>query len=159
MLQDAERPLRLGDKLLPLESVYVVEDEFEDCYVRAVSPITIHSTFQLPTGTKRTYYYRPDEKDFSAMLRDNLVRKYRALYDKDSEDVSFSLIPLKDEKLQKKVVKYRDTVIIGWSGIFYMSGSKELIKLALLAGVGARNSMGFGCLLQLTKNEIIEKDD
>ena len=53
---EAERPLRLGDNLLPLESVYVVEDEFEECYVRAVSPITIHSTIQLPTGTKRTYY-------------------------------------------------------------------------------------------------------
>lgn len=150
---DMERPLRLGKVLLPVVAAYIVEDEFEDCYVQAVSPITIHSTFELPTGTRKTYYYEPEEKDFSVMLRDNLVRKYKTVYDREPEDASFLLVPLKDGSLKKHVVKYRNTVIIGWTGRFRMSGSPELIKMALLAGAGARNSMGFGCLVQIEKRE------
>lgn len=148
---DEGRPLRLGNVFLPLEEVYIVEDEIKDCYVQAISPITIHSTIQLPTGTKKTYYYEPDEKDFSVMLRDNLVRKYKAIHECEPEDVSFSLKPLQDGSLKKEVVIYRKTVIIGWTGRFYMTGSDELKRIALSAGVGARNSMGFGCLLQIEK--------
>lgn len=148
---DEERPLRLGNVLLPLEEAYFVDDLYEACFVQAVSPITIHSTFQLPTGTKKTYYYQPTEKDFSIMLRDNLIRKYKAVYEKEPENTEFSLEPLKDGSLQKEVVKYRETIIEGWTGRFFMSGSPELIQMALLAGVGARNSMGFGCLVQIEK--------
>ena len=146
---EAERPLRLGKVLLPIESAYLLEDVYEECMVQAISPVTIHSTFELPTGTKKTYYYEPEEKDFSTMLRDNLVRKYKTVYDKEPEDASFAMVPLKDGSVKKKVVKYRDTVIIGWTGRFKMSGSPELLKMALLAGVGARNSMGFGCIVQI----------
>ncbi len=148
---DEGRPLRLGNVMLPLEEAYVVEDEVEDCYVQAFSPITIHSTIQLPTGTKKTYYYEPREKDFSVMLRDNLIRKYETVFHCEPEDKTFSLQPLEDGSVKKEVVIYRKTVIIGWTGRFYISGSKELIKMALLAGVGARNSMGFGCLLQIER--------
>lgn len=148
---DQGRPLRLGNVLLPVIEAYMIEDEIEDCYVQAFSPITIHSTIQLPTGTKKTYFYDPREKDFSVMLRDNLIRKYEAVYHCEPADVSFLLQPLNDRSIKKEVVVYRKTIITGWSGLFYMSGSKELLKMALLAGVGARNSMGFGCLLQIEK--------
>ena len=150
---ETERPLRLGKMLLPVESAYIVEDIYDDCIVQAISPITIHSTFELPTGTKKTYYYEPAEKDFSAMLRGNLIRKYKTVYDVEPENSDFTMIPLKDGNVKKKVVKYRDTVIIGWTGRFKMSGSPELLKMALLAGAGARNSMGFGCIVQLENKE------
>ena len=150
---DEHRPLRLGNILLPIEEAYFVDESYESCFVQAVSPITIHSTFQLPTGTKKTYYYQPTEKDFSVMLRDNLVRKYKAVYDKEPENQEFALVPLKDGTLQKEVVKYRETIIEGWLGRFFMSGSPELIQMALLAGAGARNSMGFGCLVQIEQAE------
>ena len=150
---DEKRPLRLGNVLLPLEEAYFVEDVYESCFVQAVSPITIHSTFQLPTGTKKTYYYKPTEKDFSIMLRDNLIRKYKAVYDKELDNAEFSLVPLKDGSLKKEVVKYRETIIEGWTGRFFMSGSLELIQMALLAGAGARNSMGFGCLVRIEQAE------
>ena len=145
----AERPLRLGKVLLPVESAYIVEDLYEACTVLAISPITIHSTIELPTGTRKTYYYEPTEKDFSVMLRDNLIRKYKTVHNREPEDMSFTLVPVKDGSVRKTVVKYRDTVIIGWTGRFKMSGSPELLKMALLAGAGARNSMGFGCIVQV----------
>lgn len=148
---DAKRPLRLGNVFLPIEEAYFIDDLYESCFVQAVSPITIHSTFQLPTGTKKTYYYNPMEKDFSIMLRDNLIRKYQAVYEKEPDNTEFSLVPLQDGSLRKEVLKYRDTIIEGWLGRFFMSGSPELIQMALLAGAGARNSMGFGCLVQIEK--------
>ena len=150
---DENRPLRLGNVLLPIEEAYFVEDLYEPCFVQAVSPITIHSTFQLPTGTKKTYYYQPTEKDFSIMLSDNLIRKYEAVYGKKPENQEFSLVPLQDGSLKKEVLKYQRTIIEGWTGRFFMSGSPELIQMALLAGAGARNSMGFGCLVQIEKRE------
>lgn len=39
-------------------------------------------------------------------------------------------------------------LIKGWNGVFHMQGSPSLIRLALLTGIGARNSIGCGFLLQ-----------
>lgn len=41
--------------------------------------------------------------------------------------------------------KYKDTIIKGWVGAYFLAGDPDLLKLALTAGVGAKNSQGFGC--------------
>lgn len=43
---------------------------------------------------------------------------------------------------------YSGFQIRAWKGRFKLYGSAEMIELALLSGIGARNSIGFGCLIQ-----------
>jgi len=47
--------------------------------VMTLSPITAYSTLATPDGRKKTYYYAPQEKEWSEALIANLKRKARAL--------------------------------------------------------------------------------
>lgn len=79
------RPLRLGPVWLQLVDCQLVMEEYRNCVVETLSPVTVHSTLMTGDGRKKTYFYSPTEKDFSGMLRDNLVRKYKAYYDVEPE--------------------------------------------------------------------------
>jgi len=145
---DRKKNLQLGTAMLPLLDCELVQEGYTDCVVQTVSPVTIHSTFTLHDGRKKTYYYSPFEEDFSEMIRQNLLRKYRAWYQCDLEDEEFEITLEQKKSLRQAVIRYDRFVIKGWNGVFRMSGSPALIKLALLAGIGARNGIGCGCLLQ-----------
>ncbi len=54
------------------------------------------------------------------------------------------------QKYKKKVV-YRKTLIEAWEGYYRIKGSKEILKLALEAGLGAKNPQGFG-MVEVVKN-------
>ena len=44
-----------------------------------------------------------------------------------------------------KITRYKDTIIKGWLGEYYLNGDPELLRVALDAGLGAKNSQGYGC--------------
>ncbi|MBC7327320.1 CRISPR-associated endoribonuclease Cas6 [bacterium] len=114
--------------------------------IRMLSPMTIYSTLTDVKGRKKTYYYTPWEKDFSLLMRDNLRRKYEALYGRSGEGKEFEIKPLKVKKEDEKIVIYKGTVIKGWMGIYEIEGDSELMRLAYEAGLGAKNPQGFGCI-------------
>lgn len=145
---EKQKPLNMLNKKLAFIDCELVEEEYEDCFVEAVSPVTIHSTVELPDGRKRTYYYEPIEREFSEMIRQNLIRKYKAVYGKFPKDKKFQIVSLQNQNYKQVSIYYKNFLIKGWRGQFLLKGSKELIKLALLAGVGARNGIGCGCILQ-----------
>lgn len=145
---EIKKPLCLGENLLELYDCEVVQEIYTDCQVKTVSPVTIHSTFELADGRKKTYYYNPYEKDFSEMIRKNLLRKYEAFYSKMPQNDEFKISPAKGRKIRETSFCYNRFFIKGWCGNFYLSGSEELIRMALLAGIGARNGIGLGCVVQ-----------
>ncbi|MFY9273013.1 MAG: CRISPR-associated endoribonuclease Cas6, partial [Thermacetogeniaceae bacterium] len=61
---------------------------------------------------------------------------------------------LKVSNKDAKIIYYRDFVIKGWLGIYEIEGDPRLLKLAYSAGLGAKNSQGFGMI-----DVIKEKDD
>ena len=109
------------------------------------SPVVVYSTL---TGgdKKKTYYYNPVEKEFTELVRKNLLNKYSAAFGKEPEDDDFRIIPLDASRLKESVVLYKGTVIKGYSGEFLIKGSSELTNLAYDAGIGSKNSQGFGCI-------------
>lgn len=143
-----QKPLRLGEKRLAFLKCDVIKEKYEDCVVETVSPITIHSTVELPDGRKRTYYYEPHEIEFSEMIRQNLIRKYKAFYGEAPERDEFEIQCVQDEKYKQASIYYQRFVIKGWHGRFVLHGSKEMIEMALLSGLGARNGIGCGCVVQ-----------
>jgi CRISPR-associated endoribonuclease Cas6 len=113
--------------------------------IRMLSPVTVYSTLQTPSGKKKTYYYNPKEEEFSLLLRENILKKYRAFYGREPEGTEFIIEPLRVSKRDEKIVTYKGFVIKGWMGRYRLDGSPELLRLAYDAGLGAKNSQGFGC--------------
>jgi len=117
--------------------------------IKMLSPLTIYSTFFSPQGKKKTYYYSPFEKEFSNLIKENLIKKYRALYKAIPSNDDFTITRIKVTKNSEKIIKYTPkkesyTVIKGWMGLYKLQGNSKLIHLGYEAGLGSKNPQGFG---------------
>lgn len=146
--------VRLGNADLKVSSVYVHNDpEFDDeILLKMISPLTIYSTLLTSDGKKKTYYFSPYEREFSSLIDKNLRKKYFALNRKQNQNKPLELIPIGRQK--EVIANFKKTVIKGWLGIYRIRGDHELLKLAYDAGIGGKNSEGFGCfeLISEVKN-------
>ncbi len=121
-----------------------IEVNEEEIVVETHSPIVTYSTLTKQDGSKYTVYFEPKEKEFAKQIDENIKKKYEAFFGRKWEGDSLKIEPL--SKTKQHIINYKDFIIKGYSGIFKLSGPKELIKLGLEAGLGAKNSMGFGCV-------------
>lgn len=126
-------------------NVHFTPEISEDIVVKMLSPVTIYSTLTAGDGRKKTYYYNPHEKEFPELIRRNLIKKYVAVYKKEPQSKEFEIIPVGIKTRDEKIVKYKGFVIKAWMGRYRIRGNPELIKLAYDAGIGSKNSQGFGC--------------
>jgi len=142
--------IKLDNENLDLLSVEVEGTPIykEKIYIKTLSPITVYSTFITMDGKKKTYYYSPFEKEFEELLIKNLLRKLRIWhgFEMKAKDYFAEIKPFKVRSKDQKIIMYKNTVIKGWDGIFEMSLHPELFALAFDAGLGAKNSLGFGCI-------------
>jgi CRISPR-associated endoribonuclease Cas6 len=130
---------------LELKSVEVENELPKEDFVnaRTISPVTVYSTLKTPDGRKKTYFYNPVEKDFAVQVKNNLLRKAKAINLKlDDDSFSIKLIG----KAKQRISNYKGFVVIAWDGKFEISGNKELIKLTLNWGLGSKNAQGFGMI-------------
>ena len=104
--------------------------------VEALAPITAYRT-----QGERTVYYNPLNREFPLLLEANLNRKAAAL---GLEAGSLSVKPLGFHPRQKRLERYKGTWVEGWMGRYRLEGPPHLLRLALLSGLGAKNSQGFG---------------
>jgi len=79
------------------------------------------------------------------LIVENLNKKYRTL---KGEDATFlgSVKPFKVSSHNQRIIIYEGTVIKCWDGAYELSLPPELFSLAFEAGLGAKNSQGFGCV-------------
>lgn len=110
--------------------------------VKTLSPITVYSTLLTPRNTKKTYYYSPYENEFSTLIRENLLRKAGVLgYNAKGE---FKVEPV--GRVKDTYITFKGTVIRGWTGKFKVSGDQSLLEVGYEAGLGSKNSAGFGMI-------------
>jgi len=117
--------------------------------IKMLSPLTVYSTLFSTQGKKKTYYYSPFEKEFSKLIKENLIKKYRAFYKAIPSNDDFIITRVKVTKNSEKIIKYTPekgsyTVIKGWMGLYKLQGNPELIYLGYEAGLGSKNPQGFG---------------
>jgi len=48
--------------------------------------------------------------------------------------------------VRRNIVKYKDFYVKGYTCRLELEGPRELLQLALDAGIGSKNSQGFGCV-------------
>lgn len=141
--------LRLGNNIVFCERIEVVQHriEGESVEVRTLSPITCYERLERG-GRPFTLYLNPHQADFSVSVHNNLTRKFRALYsDRPIPEGRVTVTPL--GKIREQIARFSpDTPfpIKGWSGRFRLDGPRELLQMALDAGLGAKNSSGWGCV-------------
>jgi CRISPR-associated endoribonuclease Cas6 len=118
--------------------------------IKLISPITIYSTFKKEDGTKKTYFYNPMEKEFVKLLKSNSLKKYE-LVNGSKYTGNFNIEPLKFSiKRNFHILKYKGTVIHGYSGIYKLEAEEDMIKTLYLCGLGSKNSQGFGMFELIT---------
>lgn len=111
--------------------------------VRTLSPVTVYRTVEHD-GRKRTQYYNPLNREFAELVVTNLARKAEALGITVDEGVAVSVEPVGVGPRGRRLERYKGTWIEAWAGRFCLSGPEPLLRLALHAGLGAKNSQGFG---------------
>jgi len=138
---------KIGHNTVYIESINVhfIPQISEEAKIKMLSPVTIYSTLKKADGGKKTYYYNPSEKEFSQLIKENILKKYSAIYKKKPDSEDFIIKPVRVSKKDEKIVRYKNFIIKGWMGIYSIKGNPELIKLAYDAGIGSKNSQGFGC--------------
>lgn len=138
--------IRLGEAVLQVDGVDVADPIIRTnaVTVRMLSPLVVYST--LEDGSRRfTYYYSPFEARFQELVLSNLAKKYLLIYGRAAAGEGFEIVPAYVRQSDHKVVEYKGTVIEGWMGSYNLTGDPQLLEVALHAGLGAKNSQGFGC--------------
>lgn len=120
-----------------------------------LSPIVV-STKREHKGKLQPYYYRPNDTDLSAAVRQNLLEKYQTIYGTASQGDALDFVIDGDymarrggaEKVSKLLVikegAPEETRIKGFQCPFVLLGNAELMQVAWECGVGDHNSMGCG---------------
>ena len=113
-----------------------------------LSPITM-STKRERDDRLSTHYCLPDDPQFSELVRQNLIRKYEAVYQHPPREKSFAMTfdqAYIDKKKGRvtRLVDFKGTKIRGVLAPFHVIGAPELIHIGYECGFGDKNSMGFG---------------
>ncbi|WP_028949865.1 CRISPR-associated endoribonuclease Cas6 [Sulfurihydrogenibium subterraneum] len=133
----------LDKNTLYLESIEVLpnHDLKEEFTIKTLSPITAYKTFE---NSKKYYrYYSPSEQEFKQLLKENLRKKYQIITNKEIGDFPFEIEPITTKKV---LLKYKDFPIEAYEGTFKIKTNPELFKVVFDAGLGAKNSQGFGMI-------------
>jgi CRISPR-associated endoribonuclease Cas6 len=144
---------KINNQTLFIRSVEVLASpEFtsNEYIIKTVTPITMHSTFETNMGKKKTHYYTPFEDDFSELINANLKKKWEAAFGTACND-DIKLKPLFSTNENERIQYFgtgkngkKPTVVKGWQGKYKLMGNPLLLQFAYDAGLGDRNSQGFG---------------
>ncbi len=147
--------INLGGNNVVLHEISIVNsliDYENNVTVKALSPIEVHSTFEI-RKRKKTYYYSAFDPEFARLVNENMQKKWEAFYKKKCP-FELSIKPLKNNK--EKIVRFgassRYVIVKGWNGFFGLKGEQKLLKFALDAGLGSRNPQGFG-MVEVVREE------
>jgi CRISPR-associated endoribonuclease Cas6 len=136
--------VQLETNTLDVESIDFVKKPTitSPIYIRTLSPITTYSTLYLTNGSKKTYYYSPHEDEFMSIIRSNLIKKATILNVMNKGE--FQLEPM--NKQREVFLSFKGTLVRGWIGTFKATGDVNLISVGYEAGLGCKNSAGFGMI-------------
>lgn len=129
----------LGRNELPIISLESADRFlfFPHASIRTLSPVTVHET--EPNG--RTVYYSPADEMFLPLLTENLASKLRAIGIPAAPVLS--CVP-NARTLRKRVTTFKGTYVTAYEGQFELWAEPEAMALLYYAGLGSRNSQGFG---------------
>ncbi len=112
----------------------------KNTFIHTLSPCTVYITL----NNKKTRFFSPFDNEFNEYVKLNLIHKYEAFYGNSPQNTEFKITPVGGVKQAK--VNYKNFHIVAYNCCMKMEGSEELKRVAYSAGLGAKNSQGFGCI-------------
>lgn len=112
---------------------------------RSISPICITNRIEKD----KLDYISPDDNIASDLLKNNLLNKYLAFYGKEYHEDLFFVWKATHPKSKLITIKSgtpQQTKIRGFNCNFSLFSVPEMMKIAYHAGIGEKNSMGFGMI-------------
>jgi CRISPR-associated endoribonuclease Cas6 len=133
--------VRIGGTILHVETVEVLPaPHFNGKAVfSTLSPIIVR-TAEDNNGHLRTVDLYPTHPKFYENLQNNLIGKYQMLYNEQNTNITFS----KPTFTKPVRIKIKNTFHRASHMTFEACGDTDLLKLGYEAGLGGKNSMGFG---------------
>lgn len=107
-------------------------------HFRTISPIAV-SAFR----PRYPIYLCPDGLEFVETLKRNLIRKWEAFHQQEWKDGEFDL---RVWNPRQKLVRVFGTKVRAWYLNLQMWGDEKIIRFAYEAGLGIKNSQGFGMI-------------
>jgi len=140
--------MRIDQAELRVTKVQISEPkvEGESIDVKMLSPTVVYSTMTRHDGRKYTCYFSPGEKDFEELTWQNLTKKYEVLSQLEPPSSPRYQVEVKSNP-KLSVLNYKGTVIKGYMCFLRLKGPEPILQVALDAGLGAKNSQGFGCIV------------
>lgn len=112
--------------------------------IRMVSPVVAYRTDE----NGHTVFFSPDDEAFYSALVRNAQRKCQHFGLAQPFDLQISSL---NKKLPgKQFSMFKKTYITGWFGSYLLEGDPGIIDLLYQAGLGAKNSEGFGLFIPET---------
>jgi len=141
-----KKTIRMGSNFLEVASIKIDHQTVnsDNVVLIPLSPIVAYSTLLRPNGRKYTCYFQPGEEDFHRIVSENLRKKYGAYMNVEPPAGDITIQPIQTPRLH--LVKYKGFIIKGYTCKLQISGPKELIQVGVDAGLGSKNSQGFGCV-------------
>lgn len=141
--------VHLGGKECEVRSIEVepLPQISKPVLVRTLSPITVYRTLYTAEGRRKTYYFTPFEGEWEELVLANLRRKAQALGWGERQLAGLDgahIRPVRVSKRDLHIVRYRETVIKGWTGLYELDLPEPFFLLAYDSGLGSKNSQGFG---------------
>ncbi len=137
----------LGNQGVETKSIQVHKEPSltEKMQIKMLSSIVAYSTI-MKNGKKYTEYYSPWNARFQEIFKNNLLTKHEIIYGQRPKDEEIRIIPNgNQERKFARIINYKGTYIKAYAGIYWLVGNPDLIKTAYDAGLGSKNSQGFGC--------------
>lgn len=130
----------------------------EQMSFRTLSPMCV--TLKRENGTDE--YVAPDHPMAKELIRQNLLEKYKASTGNDFPDNDFafdfkvtsqprsSLVTIKADTPQESKVR-------GYNCRFQLTAPEELMRIAYDCGIGSKNSLGFGMVEEMDRENKLKK--
>jgi len=127
---------------LDIEAVYAKKDlKFNKLVALTISPVVV----KKPSEDNKDDFYTIEDELFVEKIKENLLKKYYAYYNKDY-DGELMLEILDKDKTKKVVDFYKKYPYEGYLAGFVIKGRHDIIDVAYSCGLGNKNSQGFGCI-------------
>lgn len=135
--------LHIAGQPVEVENLLIEKSEITDpsYTIQMISPITVHSTYETLDGAKKTHFFAPKDGFFEEYVQQNFRRKYEAFYEEEPNE-RFIIEPLAPG--HPVITQFKGLIIKGWMGRYRIQSSPKQIQFSYLAGIGGRNSQGFG---------------
>ena len=108
----------------------------EEITIKFMSPLVVRSHLE-----GKDYYYSYNDKEFKDILKINIKQQLKISDIPEEMVENFDIAPINAKKV---IVKFYEKKIETSTGIFKISGDKQLLKYLYDAGMGSKRSSGFG---------------